>query len=126
MNLFKFPTFLAVAALLFPVSCSKQTPKQGDTLGNPLTSYPISTFAKFQTFQGKVLNKYVSGFPDNSSGETNYHVVIILEKNKGEKLAVTEDHASQAMLQVVNSLEENHIYTFPDVLTNRDQGNIAH
>jgi hypothetical protein len=102
----------------FAVSCSKQAPKQGDTFGSSLTNYSISTFAKFQTFQGTVLNKYVSGFPDKSSGETNYHVVIVLEKNKGEKFAVSEDHASQVMLQIVNSLEENRIYTFPDVLTN--------
>ena len=126
MSVFR-PTILwTLAAFCFLVSCSKQAPKQGNTFGTPLTSYPISAFAKSQTFQGKVLNKYISAFPDKSSGETNYHIVVVLEKSKSEKFAVTQDHASQVMLQIVDSLEENHTYAFPDVLTNGIQGDIAH
>ena len=117
MSLNKLALFKITAVFLLVASCSKQVPNQSDTFGRPVKTYDVSTFAKFSSFQGKILEKYVD-FPEVSSGQTNYHIVVVLKKSNGEQLAVTQIHASQDMADIVNSLEKDRSYTFPNALTN--------
>jgi hypothetical protein len=111
--------------LLFTASCGK-TPKEGGTFEIPMTVYQISEFTNFPSFQGKVLNKHIGSYLEKNSGKTNLFFTIFLEKTNGEQFAVSENPTSQNMFQIVNLLEKNHSYTFPNALTNGNQGGIEH
>lgn len=125
MNVKKLATLEFLMVLFLVVSCGKRASKQGDTFGSPIKSYDASTFARFPTFQGKIVEKYID-FPEVLSGQTNYHVVIILEKNNEDKFVVTQNHAPQNVVDVVNSLQEGHSYIFPSALTNGKAESISH
>lgn len=124
MSVFK-PILLYGLATLFSTGCSKQELKQGDTFGIPLPGYSLSDFAKFPSCQCKVLEKYVD-FPGISSGQTNYHIFIVLEKNNGEQFAVTQAKVPQDVVNAIKSLEKNRSYSFPDVLTKGNQESMVH
>ena len=117
----KLASLWIFTVLIFTGSCGKhsdQASEHGDPFVVPMTAYPISKFTNFPSFQGKLLNKHIGSYLEKNSGKTNYFFTIFLEKTNGDQFAVSDNPAPQDMFQVVNSLEKNHSYSFPDVLTN--------
>jgi hypothetical protein len=125
MSVTRLAMLWVLTVLFFTASCSK-TPKEGGTFEIPMMVYPISAFTNFPSFQGKVLNKHIGSYLEKNSGKTIFFLTIFLEKTNGEQFAVSENPASQDMFQIVNLLEKDHSYTFPDALTHGNQGNISH
>jgi hypothetical protein len=118
--------FWVLAVSFFTASCSK-APNQNGTFEIPMTVYSISSFTNFPSFRGKFLDKHVGSYLEKNSGKTNLFITIFLEKTSGEPFAVSENPTSQNMFQIINLLEKDHSYIFPEVLmsTNGKEENIG-
>lgn len=78
-------------------------------------SYDIFTLSNQPTCSAKIAQKYVD-FPEVSLGHTNYHVVLILQKDNQQTVGITGSHVSGEMLDRVNLLRNGLIYQFPRAL----------
>src|SRR5579862_1334432 len=115
MNMIKSmtPWILAISFMWIVVSCTTQ-PDERASFEVPVVDYPISKFANFQTFRAELVTKQTDSYLEKSSGKTNYFFVILLKKTNGEQFTVSENRSEEHMVQVINSLEKDRSYTFPD------------
>ena len=96
------------------------------TFETPMPLYNITEFTNFPSFEAKVFDMDIGNYLEKHSGKTNFYFMIFLEKTNGDQFTVLDTSTSQEMFQVVNSLEKDRSYTFPDALVNGSQGNIHH
>lgn len=84
----------------------------------PITNnYSFLEFRNVSDFQAKVRGKHVGSFLNKKTGQTNYYATVILEKNDGEWLTVSDNYnSSQDILMLFTALEKDRLYTFPDAL----------
>jgi len=87
-----------------------------DIGGNPSTNeYSIATFMKLPQFQAIVEQKYIDLFP-RGSNSNHWFLLYISPDTNGADIVIHDEDASELLLNAVNKLQYNQVYTFPDVL----------
>ena len=122
MKSYRLGVFWVIAGCAAIVGCSRPEQTQGDVFATPMTNYSVTQFAAFQPFRAKMADKHVGSYRDIRSGQTNYFFTIFLELSNGNAFAVSGNPASPALIQVVNSLEKDQGYTFPNALVDVQAG----
>lgn len=114
--LFRIEVFAFIAGIFVGGGCNRHEEINNDIFATPITNYSITSFATFQPFEAKMADKHLGSYRETHSGKTNLFFTIFIEKTNGDRFAVSGNPASQAMFQVVNSLEKDHDYIFPSAL----------
>jgi hypothetical protein len=105
--------------------CNKNTaPTPGNntiSTGKELPVFSFTELAGFPRFKAEIINKGTFDNPVTFAGDiwmTNHSAFLLLQKEDGTEFGVIDKHASDDVLQIVNSLQKSNSYFFPDALTN--------
>lgn len=113
-----FPTCFLAAAVF--AACDKQSapqsPGPSEAFVTVLPHYPTSEFLQLPSFRARVLSKTILAYPGLERGTSNFLASISLERERGDRVAVTFRPATEELIKILSSLKEGQNFTFPDVL----------